>query len=67
MLTAMQLLAVVAIIIGAVVGTILAVLAVLAMRQGWREGSTVELLGSDGMPLARPMEDRERPPGDFAE
>jgi hypothetical protein len=52
----MQFLAAAAIFIAAVVGTIVAVLAVLAMRQGWREGSTVELLGADGMPLANPSE-----------
>jgi hypothetical protein len=47
-------------------GTILAALAVLATRQRWREGNTVELFGPNGMPLANPA-DPERHADEFAE
>jgi hypothetical protein len=62
MLRVMQFLAAVAIIIAAVVGAIIA----LPMRQGWRERSTVEPIGADGMPLVNPTEPGRRA-GEFAE
>jgi hypothetical protein len=43
----MQILAAVAIIIGAIVGTILALLAVLAIRQSWRDGDVVEITAGE--------------------
>jgi hypothetical protein len=52
----MQFLAATMIIIGATIGTILAMLAVLAIWQGWREAGTVELLGSDAAGQSRDLE-----------
>lgn len=60
MLAVMRWLTTVAIIVGAIVVTLLA----LVWRQRWREGSTVEMLGGETI-APRPPNDRG--PGEFAE
>jgi hypothetical protein len=51
-----------ALIVGAIAVAIVAVLVALAWRQGWREGSTVEMRGGETI-SPRPTDDRR--PGDY--
>jgi hypothetical protein len=64
MLAAMEWLTTAAIIVGAIAVVIVAVLVALAWRQGWREGSTVEMRGGETI---SPRTPDDRRPGEYVE
>jgi hypothetical protein len=64
MLASMEWLTTAAIVVGAIAVAVITVLLALVWRQGWREGSTVEMPGGETT-SPRPSDDRRH--GEFTE
>jgi len=67
MLATMEWLTTAAIIVGAIVAAIGAFLRALVWRQGWREGSTVQMPAGETIIGTPSQPQHERGPGEFTE